>query len=141
MIHVVASVPHSGTRTLVKHLDIGDNSPRGRWLHFGYYLDEPRIISGMYHLHIPVRDPMDVAKSWAQRGKNIDGLIKAYNLMFKHMDSVSHSCHKMEDIPVLDGSDDHDRDRMRQSGIAAAQGRVLKEVVSKHQDFFDQYYG
>ena len=106
-ISVVVSVPHSGTRTLVEHLGLGGNSPRGRWLHFGYDMDEPKIRSGKYHLHIPIRHPLEVTKSWARRDKKVAGLITAYTSMFEHIRTQQHTIYKMEDLPKLDGYTDY----------------------------------
>lgn len=108
MIEVVCSVPHSGTRSLVKHLGLEQNSPRGRWLHFGYDPDRPVIRSGAYHLHIPVRDPHQVASSHARRGKNLDALVRAYHDMFESL-VQPHTAHNMALVPYLDGADDRDR--------------------------------
>lgn len=143
MIQCVCSVPHSGTRTLVEYLGLEDNSPRGRWMHFGYEHDEPLIASGQYDLQIPLRHPMEVAASWARRGKNVGALIRAYQSMFAHLNNgVAHTIHKMEDIPRVDGTDDHDRDKINaQWVIDDYQGRVLLEVVHPHLELFEIYYG
>lgn len=142
MIPVVVSVPHNGTRTLVQHLELGDNSPRGRWMHFDYYLDEPLIGSGRYHLHIPLRHPMDVAESWARRGKNIEKLVSSYQAMFRHLEDQQHTLHRMEDIPCLAGTEDSDRNEVPNTwNIDKYQGRILLEVVSPHLEFFKQHYG
>lgn len=140
MIDVVCSVPHSGTRTLVVHLGIGKNSPAGRWMHFGYADDEVRIASGKYHLHIPVRHPMVVASSWARRGKNLDRLISAYMCMFAHLHRP-HTLHRMEDLPVLAGGDDHDRLVRGDTLVAEYRERVMEEIVKPNHDWFIRRYG
>ena len=137
---VVVSVPHSGTRTLVKHLGIGHNSPRGRWMHFGYDPDEPRIKSGKYHLHIPIRHPLEVTKSWARRDKNINRLVEAYESMFSHLDQA-HTFHKMEDLPKLDGYTDHPGQETPQWRLDKYEGVILVNVVAPNLEFFQQFYG
>jgi hypothetical protein len=138
MVDVVCSVPHSGTRTLVKHLGIGGNSPRGEYLHFDY--DDVKLRVGKHlHLHIPVRDPMDVAASWARRKKKIDGLIRAYDSMFNHL-GMAHTLHKIEDIEPLEGTNDH-KDRVTPAWrLAEYQGIVREQVVDQHRQFFDRFY-
>ena len=140
-VDIVCSVPHSGTRTLVEHLGIGGNSPRGKWLHFGFEPDRPAIRSGKYHLHIPVCHPMSVAQSWAGRGKNVSALLSAYAGMFEAL-SQDHTLHKMEDLPRLAGVDDWDR-RVHPEAwrVAEYQHQVIQQVVMPHADFFSQFYG
>lgn len=138
MRECVCSVPHSGTRTLVKHLGLERSSPRGRWLHFDF--DEGLIRQHRPHLHIPVRHPMSVAASWARRGKNVDKLVRAYLSMFAHL-TRPHTLHKMEDITPLDGLDD--RDRMTHDSMALigeAQRQVQEQVVLDNYQFFLRFY-
>lgn len=137
MVHVVASVPHSGTRTLVKHLGLDKNSPRGRWLHFDF--DEPLIKKHKPHMHIPVRHPMDVAASWARRGKSLDKLLRAYASMFVHL-HLDHTIHKVEDLPTLDGGEDRDRNADGTARVAEYQAAVMSQVVKPHMDFFSSLY-
>lgn len=112
-------------------------------MHFGYHQDEPVIRSGQYELQIPLRHPMEVAKSWAQRNKNIKALLQAYESMFKHIgNGVPHQLHKIEDIPRLAGTDDNDRETITgQWAVDDYQGEVLLLVVGPHLEFFKQYYG
>ena len=112
-------------------------------MHFGYGQDEPVIRSRQYELQIPLRHPMEVAKSWAQRDKDIKALLQAYESMFQHIaNDVPHRVHKMEDIPRLAGTDDNDRETITgQWAIDEYQGQVLLRVVHPHLKFFEQYYG
>lgn len=141
MIDVVVSVPHSGTRTLVEYLGLGKNSPRGRWMHFGYDPDEPRIKSGKYHLHIPIRDPIDVTRSWARRNKNVDALVDAYLSMFDHMQTQEHTIHRMEVLPKLDGHDEYPDQAAPAWRMAQYQDTVMEDVIIPNQAFFEKYYG
>lgn len=138
MLDVVCSVPHSGTRSLVTHLDIGANSPRGRWLHFGH--DDGRLKQNKdLHLHIPIRNPVSVATSWARRGKNIDGLLAAYHSMFSHL-SRPHTAYKMEDLSITEGDDDWDREVHGNGKVAGYVESIMTEVVRPHAEFFSSYY-
>lgn len=138
MTGVVCSVPHSGTRTLVEHLNgTLDKSPRGRWLHFDY--DDGLLKKHKHlHLHVPIRNPMHVATSWARRGKNSDGMVAAYESMFNHLDR-DHTLHKIEDMTRLDGNDDWPEKVAPVWKIKQYQD-IVKEIVDKHQEFFDQFY-
>lgn len=82
---------------------------------------------------------MDVAASWASRGKNIEALIKAYESMFKHM-HLPHTIHRMEDIPRLEGTDDHDRKVHGTGQVKAYQDRITSDIVLPHLEFFETYY-
>jgi hypothetical protein len=110
-------------------------------MHFAYHLDEPKIKSGKYHLHIPVRHPLQVAKSWARRDKNVTALIKAYDSMFSHMQTQEHTIHKMEDLPKLDGHNEYPGQEAPAWKLEQYEGIVLVNVVSRNMDFFEQYYG
>ena len=136
MTGVVCSVPHSGTRTLVEYLGLEKNSPRGHWLHFGY--DDARLKQHKnLHLHIPLRNPVDVATAWGRRGKNLDRLLEAYASMFNHLDRP-HTIHRMEDLPATAGTEDHDKYTTTQVSFHVEQ--VTERVIVPHMQFFKQYY-
>lgn len=137
MIDVVCSVPHSATRSLVKHLGFERNSPRGHWLHFGYCLDDP--VLHKYHLHIPIRNPMEVARTWGRQAKNIEGLLKAYESMFYHL-NIEHTLYKMEDMPRLDGLNDAPELRKDTAQVHEYQRIIQEKVVDKHGEFFERFY-
>ena len=85
---------------------------------------------------------MDVAESWARRGKNIEKLVSSYQAMFRHLEDQQHTLHRMEDIPCLAGTEDSDRNEVPNTwNIDKYQGRILLEVVSPHLEFFKQHYG
>lgn len=108
-------------------------------MHFGYFMDEPKIATGNYHLHVPLRHPRDVASSWARRGKNLDRLVEAYRCMFTHLQQP-HTVHKMEDIAVLSGDDDWDREVNGDGQVSVYVDRIMADVVQPHAEFFSQYY-
>lgn len=112
-------------------------------MHFGHGQDEPRIRSGQYELQIPLRHPLEVAASWARRGKNPIAMVQAYECMFRHLDAgVPHVIHKMEDLPRLAGIEDSDRNTVTgQWAISKQQDELLLKVVHPHLEFFEQYYG
>jgi hypothetical protein len=108
-------------------------------MHFGYFLDEPQIRTGMYHLHIPLRHPYAVASSWARRGKNVVQLIAAYRSMFACL-TQPHTIHQMELLPVLGGGDDSDRSVEGERLVSSYVDEVHDDVVQPHAEFFAQYY-
>ena len=112
-------------------------SPRGQWLHFGYDDVLLRIHKDI-HLHIPVRNPIAVATSWAGRGKNLDRLLKAYDSMFRHLDRP-HTLHRIEDIPAT-GTKDWDREIAGTSQVPHYIAQVTEHVIAPHQAWFRQYY-
>lgn len=134
---IVCSVPHSGTRTLVQHLN-GKlaQSPRGGWLHFDY--DDGLLKKHKHlHLHIPIRDPMQVATSWARRDKNPDAMVRAYESMFNHLDRP-HTLHKIEDIPGLGGTDDWP-DKVAPAWMIKQYQDIVRQVIAKHTEIFKFY--
>lgn len=140
---VVCSVPHSGTRTLVDYLGVGGNSPRGRWLHFGYKHDIPVLKAYRHHLHIPLRHPLEVAASHARRGKNVDALVSAYQCMFAWLRDApagSATMYRMEDLPTLAGGDDWDRDGHGDGRVEQYRGIVRSKVLQSHGNWFARYY-
>jgi len=108
-------------------------------MHFGYAPDTPKIKSGRYHLHIPVRDPAAVAASWARRGKNVDALVHAYRVMFESL-SRPHTLHRIEDLPVLDGGDDRDRKTHGNSYVQAYIDEVMQDVGLPRREWFARFY-
>lgn len=121
--HVVMSVPHSGTRTLMTYLS--ETRPEvvpphrdliGHW-HFNFH---PHWISKFFlyadskedrrRAYIPVRNPYDVCDSWQRRygnapDKGFEDMRAAIGLMVNVVDN--HAEHieifKMEDLPVIRG--------------------------------------
>jgi len=110
-------------------------------MHFGYDPDEPKIRSGEYLLHIPIRHPLEVAKSWARRDKKVAGLIEAYESMFEHMELREHKLYLMEGLPKLDGHLEYPDKEAAPWQIDKYEHQVLVNVISPHMEFFEHYYG
>lgn len=142
---VVVSVPHSGTRTLVKHLGIRAEeqglSGQGSHWHFNrtvYSLLKLNIVA-----HIPIRHPLDVARSWANR--NITGdakaaMLDAYDWMLRFIERSPERCrfHRMEDIAVLAGAGEwSDPNAAR---VEVFQDAVRERVIGPHRAFFECFY-
>lgn len=144
---VVVSVPHSGTRTLVAHLSLPSLEEQRlgskRWWHFGFchhLLDKyPKVLA-----HIPIRNPMDVAKSWALRNKHgrqpEKQLVLCYHHMLEHFGEKPDQCrfYRMEDLPKLEGVGEHG-DVRNLSKVRAYQDRVRQDVVAGHPEFFARF--
>lgn len=106
-------------------------------MHFDH--DEGLIKKHKPQMHIPIRHPMDVAASWARRGKNLDKLLRAYASMFAHL-HLDHTIHKVEDLPTLDGGEDRDREAQGDVKVREYQAAVMERVVKPHMDFFSGLY-
>jgi hypothetical protein len=97
---VVASVPHSGSRSLLRHLGETSISSDNLW-HFGYHdhLIEP--YEGL--LHIPLRNPKDILLSWHGRGKNLLECLRCMAKMVEYANPQT-VWHRTEDLPEKVGS-------------------------------------
>ena len=136
--HVVVSVPHSGTRSLVKHLH--------HFPHNHYPYDAKYRPAAHYRIHTPMRDPLAVAESWARRGKALSQLLLRYRYMFEYLtyveciDADAPTFYRMEDIARLAGTDDADVSRgVTLPAVAEYQHAVLDHVVEPHRDFFASF--
>ena len=106
-------------------------------MHFDY--DDALLKKHQHlHLHIPIRDPMQVAISWARRDKDSDGLVAAYGSMFRHLDR-DHTLHKIEDMTRLDGNDDWP-DKVAPAWMIKQYQDIVQDVMDKHHQFFSQFY-
>lgn len=161
--HVVMSVPHSGTRTLMSYLS--ENRPEvvpahrdliGHW-HFNFHADE---IAKFFLLatskddrrraYIPVRNPYDVCDSWERRyrdapDKGFEDIRNAIRLMVEVIDR--HPEHieifKMEDLPVIRGygpmPEGWDRDRTRDTPRFLGLRRWIQRTLEV-EAFYRTYY-
>jgi hypothetical protein len=127
---MVVSVPHSGTRTLVQQLGLPTHQ------HFGN--NEAKFTTHAEVIHIPIRNPLDVAKSWALRNKGINNLLGAYEHMFDFISGHSPVLHKVELLPRLAGTEDNLS--ATPQAVDDYQRIVTDVVIKKHQEFFDQFY-
>jgi hypothetical protein len=117
--HVVASVPHSGTRTLQTWLS--ESRPEvvpahrdqvGHW-HFSMhpkYIFEFVELGGDRMLYVPVRNPHDVADSWERRygsatDKTAEVMCNAISVMVYVCECYAGNVEifKMEDLPNIRG--------------------------------------
>ena len=156
------SVPHSGTRTLVDFLGVKAQDyglPGGKWWHFGMHYERAieHAEDSELCLHVPIRNPYNVAMSWADRGKSLPGLIAAYGQMFEILtlyvveqrvlafpeiervhDFGRVALYKVETLPTLAGHDD---------GKAGCSRATLREyvntvdtlIVKPHRKFFEDF--
>lgn len=133
---LVISVPHSGTRTLVKHLGIKTHQ------HFNPGHLKNRYGGRGNDVHIPIRNPIDVAESWARRMKPIDKLVSIYGTMFHYLDHTKDNptLHKMEDLPRLAGTDDWDRQEGNLAIVHEYKDTITDQVIKPHIDFFSGFY-
>jgi len=138
--HVVVSVPHNGTRTLVEALDMRASDqglPAGRYWHFGQ--SNALLRAHHVHAHIPIRNPLDVAASWARRGKPVESMVSAYNDMFTYLDTHDEvTFHRIEDYEPTEGLNES-----KDGPTISTEHRqaVMSEVVDPHREFFERFYG
>ena len=131
---VVVSVWHSGTRTLREHLGF-DRHQHFVHFHLKPYYSEPHLA------HVPIRHPMQVAESWARRGKPAGKLLEQYEAMFEFLAIGGQTLHRVEDLPRLAGTDDLDVVRAgRPALVDIYQRAVAEQVVRAHEPFFVAYY-
>jgi hypothetical protein len=139
MTKIVMSVPHSGTRSLVEFTGI--TGAAQAWWHFGFH-DQELDTRTPIHLHIPIRDPMAVAASWARRAKHIEGLINAYQAMMAVItdapDHITYTLYRMENLALRLG--DGDGGARHPNDARPYQAAVQAQVVEPHASFFGELY-
>ena len=138
--NVVVSVPHSGTRTLVEHLNMtmGPKAPRkGHW-HF--MLNDKHLRQIPVHAHIPIRNPINVALSWAARDKKYDELLEAYQSMWQWLASNGEHAtfYDMRQLPGQRGHDDDKRNLATEERIEWTK-RICADVLFPNREFFAPY--
>jgi len=146
------SVPHSGTRTLLEHTGLHAPSARERdttewsrrpgWLHFGVPHHRDLLARNKPFAHIPVRHPKSVCASWCRRydeGNPVGKLIKAYDAMFKYLETHDAKFYRVEDLPKLAGGDDWP-EKQNLKGLNEFYAAITKAVVEPHRAFFEEYY-
>ncbi len=140
----VVSVPHSATRTLKEHLGVEGRHyhfnivPNGNSWPFKDYTDSPELV------HVAVRNPMDVAASWAVReGHPLSNLINSYAGMFEYLAIADPMIYKMEDLPRLAGNDDKKgllEHTPWEHLVLPFQDLVMAQVVEPNRAFFESMY-
>lgn len=128
---IVASVPHSGSRSLLKHLGEPFVSPDKLW-HFGYH--DHLIKTHVGALHIPLRHPVDIAVSWMNRNKEIAEMVRCMGVM---VDYVHPLCvaYKTEDLDHKVGHRPGKTTRNR------AKKLLLEAAPDKVLEFYEQHGG
>jgi hypothetical protein len=141
----VLSVQHNGTRTLMHSLGIFASKQglggAGDWWHFGNP-HQPLIDNRAHFGHIPIRNPLDVAKSWACRNKSGDirrDIVARYREMFHYIEHRDCELYRIEDFPRLKGHGEHPGVNPV-SSIRVLQDHVREHVIEPHRAFFEQYY-
>ena len=81
---IVVSVPHSGTRSLCTHLGLfrGDGGNGYEYLHWGQNDADINTLTG--RVHIPIRHPLSVARTWDGRYPSAEG-VKGGNHSIENM--------------------------------------------------------
>ena len=80
-----------------------------------------------YIAHIPVRDPMDIARSWAMRGKPLDELLMRYKAMMEFIrDRQNVRMYMTDDLPVVRGNGEYTEDDSR----VAEYQEALRALIS-----------
>ena len=142
--NVVVSVPHSGTRTLVEISGYEANQHRlpGVYWHFG--TNDNLLRAHKIHAHIPIRNPLDVAASWASRGKTgnvMAAMLKAYDSMFKYMDrpGTDYTLYHIEMFDKLRGVDESQPEEYSLK-VREFRKAIVDHVLADHMEFFKQWY-
>lgn len=126
----VISVQHSGTRTLKRLLGLVDH----------FHFRNERVLRNNELVHIPVRNPWDVAASWACRTQAGDtkSMVNAYDLMFRFLDGdCPRKLYRMEDYENLKGSGERNIPPDR---VGEFQQVMKEHVLLPHVEFFRQFY-
>jgi hypothetical protein len=143
--NIVMSVPHSGTRSLVETGIDGQKYGLEKWWHFHVHEDrlERRMRHGHgLHLHIPVRDPLDVASAWLIRKKKLPGLLRCYASMFRCLerDDIAMTLHTTSALPFHIGATDKERGRPPIAAYTRKWHDAIREaVLEPHQAFFEEH--
>lgn len=115
----------------------------GNWWHFGSH-DELLARYPDLTVHVPIRNPLDVAASWAQRDKAGDAegrMLTHFRAMWRFLDAQEHrhSLYRMEDLPRTKGTGEHVAGEWSEK-IALFQALALEHVVRPHIQFYSTLY-
>jgi hypothetical protein len=142
---IVVSVPHSGTRSLCTHLElfevstVGDK-PRFHYLHWGQNDADIEILTGQ--VHIPIRNPIDIARSWDGRYRGnggdthtIENMLWRLDRMLAFIDSYpDRVLYRVEDLDIRAGKGD-ERSLEDTPRVIAT-----RQWLSDKMDFYGSYY-
>lgn len=141
----MVSVPHSGTRTLLAITGLNAREQGldggGTWWHFGAH--ELLLAKYKPHAHIPIRHPLDVARSWASRLKPdnpLGNMLMHYRAMFEYLQGHEATFYRMEDLPRLEGTNDHDEVPEDAERVKQFQDAVREHVIEPNRAFFAKFY-
>lgn len=138
MQQIVLSVPHTGTQTLCKVLKCDTHQ------HF-HLKTLPVPLADV--VHIPIRNPMEVAISWAnrhtfQQERSKDELLQCYYQMFDYIERAKRAealqdtqLHKIEDYDVREGH----VEPQGHPDILEFQAYIRQFVVQPHSAFFKDF--
>lgn len=133
---VVMSVPGSGTRSLMRHLGIHACTHFSDTQHFPEaYRDRPDLI------HVPVRDPIKVAASWARDGRSSDEMIERYRQMMFSVRFLKPNLYITEHLPIREGGTlltelQHVLGPLQELYC----NKLMANIVLHWRDFFFSYY-
>jgi len=141
---MIVSVPHTGTRSLIKILNETGNH------HF--LQDELNFQPLQQHIDFPVRDPLDTCVSWRawQSDHETYDSFRRWEAAIKYFEDYSHGVtyHIMEDYDVREGTgpahwakqalEQRDLERLKE----LPEVRYLLEWIQQShiEDFFSQFY-
>lgn len=127
---VVISVPHSGSRSLCRHLGIAP-IPESLW-HFGDHDHRIDVFKGA--AAIPIRNPVDVLASWLVRKKDPIVAILRMSMMVDY-DNPLAQYFKVEELQERVGHRDTPGDSQRGRALAVFQRHAhpaIHEFYRKH---------
>lgn len=115
----------------------------GPWWHFKDDRHGRHVFLERHFAHIPIRHPLDVARSWASRNKTGDvvaAMVGHYRTMFRYLEEFDdYELHKVEDLPRYRGMNEH-APGDHTARIQHFQDAVREQVIEPHLDFFKQFY-
>lgn len=128
------SVPYSGTRSLMAHLELD---------HYEHFVpNRTSLLHAPFYGHIPIRHPMDVAASWASRRLlpgALERLVGGYHLMLEFVQHCEHELHRIEDLAIVIGQGERSPGDHGER-VDRFQGAVLADVVWPNRDLFGRFY-
>ena len=136
----IISVPHSGSRSLIKHVNGGEYRV-GRLYHFGDHDSYIKEWDGK--VAIPLRNPIDTVTSWRVRNRPLKDLARRYHLLLDyvnlHVKEIGKGkrirLYKVEDLPYRVGEKPESRlvsPRLSIKFVKELLSDEIKEFYRKH---------
>ena len=149
---IVISVPHSGTRTLCSQLWPGKRIVAGNrrskapppvynYIHFGQNDADIDVFSGT--AHIPIRNPVDIARSWDGRYLNqaaggthsIENMIWRLDKMLEYIENYDDVVlYKIEDIGLRVG------EGKKRGPDNSNRANAARQWMRGRMGFYNRYY-